>query len=114
MIETMTTRKDKMYAAAGEGFINATDLADYLVKKGQPFRSAYKTVGQIVGKCVLEGKTLESMTLSEYKEFDDLFDEDLYAEIDLRNCVEKRISAGGTSVASIEVQIDYIKKFLVI
>lgn len=112
MIETMSVRKDKMYAAASEGFINATDLADYLVKKGQPFRSAYKTVGQIVGKCIAEKKTLETLTLPEYKEFDNLFEEDLYAEIDLRNCAEKRISAGGTSVASIEVQIDYIKDFL--
>ncbi len=112
MIETMTVRKDKMYAAASEGFINATDLADYLVKKGQPFRSAYKTVGQIVGKCIAEKKTLETLTLPEYKEFDNLFEEDLYAEIDLRNCAEKRISAGGTSVASIEVQIEYIKEFL--
>ena len=111
MIETMSVRKDKMYAAAGEGFINATDLADYLVKKGQPFRSAYKTVGQIVGKCVAEKKTLETLTLSEYKEFDELFEEDLYQEIDLKNCVEKRISAGGTSVASINTQIEYIKKF---
>ncbi len=112
MIETMTVRKDKMYAAAGEGFINATDLADYLVKKGQPFRSAYKTVGQIVGKCIAEKKTLETLSLPEYKEFDNLFEEDLYTEIDLRNCAEKRISAGGTSVASIEVQLDYIKDFL--
>jgi len=112
MIETMTVRKDKMYAAASEGFINATDLADYLVKKGQPFRSAYKTVGQIVGKCIAEKKTLETLTLSEYKEFDSLFEEDLYAEIDLKNCAEKRISAGGTSIASIEEQIDYVKDFL--
>ena len=112
MIETMTVRKDKMYAAASEGFINATDLADYLVKKGQPFRTAYKTVGQLVGKCIAEKKTLETLTLTEYKEFDALFEDDLYAEIDLRNCAEKRISAGGTSIASIEVQIEYIKDFL--
>ncbi len=112
MIETMSVRKDKMYAAAGEGFINATDLADYLVKKGQPFRAAYKTVGQIVGKCVMEGKTLETLSLSEYKEFDPLFEDDLYAEIDLKNCAEKRISAGGTSIKSIEIQLDYIKNFI--
>ncbi len=112
MIETMAVRKDKMYAAAGEGFINATDLADYLVKKGQPFRAAYKTVGQIVGKCVAEGKTLETLSLSEYKEFDSDFDEDLYAEIDLRNCAEKRISEGGTCIDSIKKQLEYVKNYL--
>ena len=112
MIETMAVRKDKMYAAAGEGFINATDLADYLVKKGQPFRAAYKTVGQIVGKCVAEGKTLETLSLSEYKEFDSDFEEDLYAEIDLRNCAEKRISEGGTCVESIKKQLEYVKNYL--
>ncbi|MBR1969397.1 MAG: argininosuccinate lyase [Clostridia bacterium] len=112
MIETMAVRKDKMYAAAGEGFINATDLADYLVKKGQPFRAAYKTVGQIVGKCVAEGKTLETLTLGEYKEFDNDFEEDLYAEIDLRNCAEKRISEGGTCVESIKKQLEYVKNYI--
>lgn len=111
MIETMSVRKDNMYKAASEGFINATDLADYLVKKGRPFRSAYKSVGQIVAKCIAEKKTLETLTLSEYKEFDDLFENDLYNEIDLKTCVEKRISAGGTSVSSIDAQIEYIMNF---
>ncbi|MEE0867035.1 MAG: argininosuccinate lyase [Clostridia bacterium] len=111
MIETMTVRKDKMYAAAGEGFINATDLADYLVKKGLPFRTAYKIVGQIVGKCIENKKTLETLSLEEYKAFHELFDNDLYEEIDLRTCACKRTSQGGTSPQSIEVQLQYIKKY---
>ena len=111
MIETMSVRKDRMYAAAEEGFINATDLADYLVKKGRPFRSAYKTVGQIVAKCIDTKKALESLPLESYKEFDDLFEKDLYDEIDLRACAEKRISEGGTSIASIEKQLEYIKNY---
>ena len=112
MIETMTVRKDKMYAAAGEGFINATDLADYLVRKGRPFRTAYKTVGQIVAQCIQCGKTLETYPLEEYKKADELFENDLYDDIDLRTCVEKRISAGGTGAASIEKQLEYVKSFI--
>ena len=110
MLATMTARPDNMKKAAQGGFINATDLADYLVKKGLPFRSAYKISGQIVAKCIAEGKVLETLSLPEYKEFSDLFEEDLYQEIDLLTCVEKRISEGGTSVASVEAQIAYAKE----
>ena len=110
MLATMNSRPDNMKKAAQGGFINATDLADYLVKKGLPFRSAYKISGQIVAKCIAEGKVLETLTLPEYKEFSDLFENDLYQEIDLLTCVEKRISEGGTSVASVEAQIAYIKE----
>ncbi len=112
MVATMTVRTDNMKKAAQTGFINATDLADYLVKKGLPFRSAYKISGQIVAKCIAEGKILETMTLEEYKVFSDLFEQDIYADIDLSACVEKRISAGGTSVASVEQQIAYVKEML--
>ena len=112
MIETMSVRKDKMYAAAGEGFINATDLADYLVKKGRPFRSAYKTVGQIVADCIDKKCTLETYPLEGYKAFDELFENDLYADIDLRTCAEKRTSEGGTSVNSVENQLEFIKKYI--
>ena len=112
MIESMQVCKENMLAAAKKGFINATDLADYLVKKGLPFRSAYKLSGQIVAKCIAEGKVLEGLSLEEYKEFSPLFDEDLYGEIDLSTCVEKRISEGGTSKASIEAQIAFVKEKL--
>lgn len=112
MISTMTVNKENMKAAAQKGFINATDLADYLVKKGLPFRSAYKISGQIVAKCIAEGKVLETLTLDEYKEFSPLFEDDLYGEIDLLTCVEKRISEGGTSPSSVETQISYVKEKL--
>ena len=112
MIETMTAKPENMKKAAQTGFINATDLADYLVKKGLHFRSAYKISGELVAKCIAEHTVLEELPLEVYKEFSDLFEEDLYHEIDLTTCVEKRISQGGTSVASVEAQIAYVKEAL--
>ena len=112
MLATMTARPDNMKKAAQGGFINATDLADYLVKKGMPFRSAYKISGQIVAQCIQEGLVLETLPLSEYQKHSDLFAEDLYQDIDLLTCVEKRISEGGTSVSSVEAQIAYVKENL--
>ena len=112
LLATMKARPENMKKAAQGGFINATDLADYLVKKGLPFRSAYKISGQIVAKCIAEGKVLETLSLDEYKAFSDLFAEDLYQDIDLLTCVEKRISEGGTSAASVEAQIAYVKERL--
>ncbi len=109
MIKTMTVLKDNMLRAAQKGFINATDLADYMVKKGMPFRTAYKIVGNIVAYCIENNITLEEMELSDYKKFDDIFDEGLYNEIDLKTCVEKRISQGGTGLASVEKQIEFVK-----
>ena len=110
MIKTMKANTLNMKKAAQKGFINATDLADYLVKRGLPFRSAYKISGQLVAKCIKEDKVLENLTLSEYKEFSELFEEDLYKEIDLLTCVEKRISKGGTGIKSVEEQINYVKQ----
>ncbi len=112
MVATMAVCEDNMKAAAQKGFINATDLADYMVKKGLPFRSAYKISGQIVAECIRSGKVLEELTLAEYKAYDDLFEEDVFEAIDLQVCVEKRISEGGTSVKSVEQQIDYVKGVL--
>ena len=112
MLATMTSRPENMKKAAQGGFINATDLADYLVKKGLPFRSAYKISGQIVAQCIREGKVLETLELSEYQKYSDLFEEDLYNDIDLLTCVEKRISEGGTSVSSVEAQMAFVKEKL--
>lgn len=112
MIETLTANTDNMKKAAQEGFINATDLADYLCKKGMPFRTAYKISGSIVAFCIKEKKVLEDLTLEEYKSFSELFCQDVYKDIDLSVCVEKRISEGGTSVASVEKQIKYVKEIL--
>ncbi len=112
MVRTMRARPDRMLEAARGGFINATDLADYLVKKGLPFRSAYMISGQIVAKCMAGGKVLEDLPLEEYKKFSPLFAEDLYPEIDIRSCMEKRISEGGTSLKSVEAQIAAIEEVL--
>ena len=112
MLRTLKTIPENMKKAAQGGFINATDLADYLVKKGLPFRSAYKISGQLVAKCIQEGCVLEDLKLETYKEFSELFAEDLYNEIDLLTCVEKRISQGGTCIASVEQQLQYVQEKL--
>ncbi|MBQ4097924.1 MAG: argininosuccinate lyase [Clostridia bacterium] len=109
MINGMKVIKENMHLAAQKGFINATDLADYLVKKGLPFRSAYKISGTIVGDCIASGKVLESLTLEEYKKYSELFDNDLYEAISLETCVNKRISEGGTSPKSVEKQIEFVR-----
>ena len=112
MIRTMKVKADNMYRAAQEGFINATDLADYLTKKGMPFRSAYKTVGQIVAECIEKKLVLDNLSLEEYRAHSGLFGEDLYDEISLETCVSKRLSEGGTSVNSVEAQIAYVREEL--
>ena len=112
MIRTMTVHEDNMLSAAQKGFINATDLADYLVKKGLPFRSAYKIAGQIVAKCMADGQVLETLPLESYQAFSPLFEADLYSCIDLRACVEKRVSQGGTSLRSVEMQLSWVEEQL--
>ena len=108
MISSVKVIPENMRKAAQNGFINATDLADYLVKKGMPFRDAYKISGQIVADCIANGLVLETYPLESYQNYSTLFTEDVYQEIDLTNCVEKRISEGGPSAASIDQQIDYV------
>ncbi|MBQ7671167.1 MAG: argininosuccinate lyase [Clostridia bacterium] len=109
MVETMKINRDAMFAAAKKGFINATDLADYMAKKGVPFRVAYRAAGDIVAYCTKNGKTLEELTLDEYKQFSDVIDSDVYGDIDLKVCVEKRISEGGCGATSVAKQIEYLK-----
>ena len=110
MISTMKARPDAMKKAAQRGFINATDLADYLVRKGLPFRSAYKISGAIVGDCVKTGAVLEELPLETYKQYSELFEAGVYEAIDLTACVEKRTSEGGP--ARVQEQIDYVKECL--
>ena len=112
MVATMTANTQNMKRAAQTGFINATDLADYLVKKGLPFRSAYKVSGQLVALCIQKNTVLEELPLATYREYSPLFEEDVYQDIDLVTCVEKRISEGGTSVASVRAQIAYVREVL--
>ncbi len=112
MIKTMAPIKENMYAAATKGFINATDLADYLTKKGMPFRSAYKIVGTIVSECIKKNITLDQMSLDDYKKHSDIFESDLYTEISLETCISKRISKGSTGYESVKEQIQYVTELL--
>ena len=112
MIETMKPLRENMYNASKRGFINATDLADYLTKKGMPFRTAYKTVGTIVAECIKANTTLDEMPLDAYKKHSDVFDADLFEEISLETCVRKRISEGSTGYESVAHQIEYVAKFI--
>ena len=112
MIRTMKVKSENMYLAAQRGFINATDLADYLTKRGMPFRTAYKAVGSIVSDCIARGIVLEDMTLDEYQKYSELFSEDLYEEISLKTCVAKRISEGATGYDSVEIQLQNFNDFL--
>ena len=112
MLQTMKTRKDKMYKAAQEGFINATDLADYLTRKGMPFRAAYKLTGSLVAECIRTGQVLETVPLERYRELSDLFEQDVYEAIDLKTCGAKRISEGGTGKSSVQAQIQYIRSIV--
>lgn len=112
MISEMKAVPESMINAAKRGFINATDVADYLAKKGEPFRSAYKISGKLVAHCIEHGCVLEDIDIDVYKKFSPLFDDDIYEAIDLKTCVEKRISEGGTSVRSVEGQIEYIREYL--
>ena len=109
MIKSMNVIKENMRQAAEKGFINATDLADYLVKKGLPFRTAYKISGSIVAYCIKTNKVLETLTLDEYNSYSELIGQDVYDFISLDTCVKKRISEGGTSPESVLKQIEYIK-----
>ena len=112
MLDTMTVLPENMRAAAGRGFINATDCADYLTKKGMPFRDAYTVVGRLVAACTAQGKTLDDLTLEELKAASDLFDEDVYETLKLENCMALRASFGGPAVSETQRQIEEIRAFV--
>ena len=109
MIRTMRVLPQNMRAAANKGFINATDCADYLTKKGMPFRDAYTTVGDLVYHCTESGKTLEDLTLEELKTISPLFEEDVFAALNMENCAAQRASFGGPAKAETTRQINYIR-----
>ena len=112
MIRTMRVLPQNMRAAANQGFINATDCADYLTKKGMPFRDAYTTVGDLVYHCTESGKTLEDLTLEELKTISPLFEEDVFAALNMENCAAQRASFGGPAKAETTRQIAYIRQFI--
>jgi len=110
MLQSITVNADKMRAAAAGGFINATDCADYLTAKGLPFRDAYRITGDIVSYCSNSSKTLEGLTLEEYKGFSPIFEEDIFTAVDLDTCVKKRQSPSGTAPERVLEQAALIKK----
>ena len=112
MLSTASFNKDKMRASAGFGFINATDCADYLVKKGLPFRSAYKIVGELVAVCIEKGYSFETLPLDEYKAVSDVFENDVYKAVDLDVCVNGRNVPGGPAKVAVEKQIANLEKFI--
>ena len=112
MLETMRVNTENMRSAAAKGFINATDCADYLVGKGLPFRSAYKVVGSLVAYLINANKTLESAGLDDYKQFSDLFENDVDEAINLDNCVRKRACLGGTCPEQVAAQIESVRSQL--
>ncbi len=112
MFATMTVRVDRLRKAASKGFINATDCADYLVKKGMPFRDAYKVSGTLVAYCIDNDKTLEELSLDEFNAVCDKFDKDVYEAIDLLNCVNGRKVHGGPAKESVLYQISLCDKFI--
>jgi len=112
MLDTMTVLKQNMYKAAQKGFINATDCADWLVKKGMPFRDAYKITGTLVAKCIEMNTVLEELDIKEYKKVCDLFDDDIYNAVNLVNCLNGRRVPGGPAPEQVEKQIEVITKIL--
>ncbi len=112
MLRTMTVLKDNMRAAAARGFINATDCADYLTKKGVPFRDAYKATGTLVARCIELDTTLDALPIEEYRAVSDQFGEDVYQAIDLAACVAGRRSMGGPAPEEVERQIETMERLL--
>jgi argininosuccinate lyase len=112
MVDVMEVNEERMYESAKQGYINATDLADYLVVKGMPFRDAYNVSGRVVSYCLGRGCALEELPLEEFRQFSNMIDEDIYKRLELKTCVERRNSAGGTSPASLRKQIEYIRSII--
>ena len=112
MIATMTVNKEKMKKSAAGGFTNATDVADYLVKKGMAFRNAHEVVGRIVLYCIDKDICIDDLSMEEFKDFSPIFDEDVYEAINLLTCVEERKVIGGPSSSSVKIQLEYLEKFI--
>ena len=112
MLATMTVKKDNMLRGAKGGFTNATDVADYLVKKGLPFREAHSVVGQMVYYAVTENKNLDDFTMDEFKRFSDIIDEDIYEAISMDTCVNGRKITGGPAKETAEAAIKAARGFI--
>ena len=108
MISTVTFNKDRMKAAVKNGFMNATDAADYLVSKGIPFRDCHEIIGRLVLYCINENTAIEDLSLETLKTFSDKFEADIYENIDPAACIKAKLSAGSTSFESVKKQLDDI------
>jgi len=112
MVETMKINRDNMLNAAKSGFTNATDIADYLVKKGVPFRDSHNITGKLVAYCIGHKKDISELTMEEFKSFSPYFEDDIYSEITLEACVNGRKLAGGPAKESVKASIAKVKKLL--
>jgi len=112
MIATMKINKERMFDGAGGGFTNATDAADYLVKKGMPFREAHEVIGKMVLYAINNNKALSEFTMDEFKKCSDIIDDDIYEAIDLRTCVNERRIPGGPAGEAVAKSIEAGEKFL--
>lgn len=110
MLATMQIRKERMLDGAKGGFTNATDAADYLVKKGMPFRDAHAVIGKIVAYCLDKNKVIDALSLEEFLQFSDIFQEDVYEAISLDTCVNQRKLTGGPAVETVKAAIAYYRK----
>ncbi len=112
MLESMTFQQEKMETSAMMGFTNATDAADYLVKKGVPFRDAHSIIGRLVLYCIDKGTSIDALTIEELKQISTVFEEDVYREISLETCVEKRLTHGAPSAQMMKKQVEANAKYL--
>ena len=112
MLDTISVNEDKIYTSMRSGFLNATDVADYLAKNNMPFRQAHKITGEIVSYCENKNITIEDLSLEEFQNFSKVFQKDILSEITIENCVNKRNSFGGTSIKNVQMQIENAKKYL--
>ena len=112
MLDTITINEEKIFISMKTGFLNATDVADYLAKHDIPFRQAHKITGEIVSYCENNNITIDDMSLEDFQKFSKIFKEDILTEITIKNCVNKRNSFGGTSIKNVEMQIENAKKYL--
>lgn len=112
MLETIKVKKQSMYKAAQGGFTNATDVADYLVKRGVPFRSAHEIIGKMVLYCIQTNKALDELTMDEFSSFSGAIQQDVYEEISLEKCVSGRNLPGGPAKESVQATIDSAKLFI--
>jgi len=112
MISTMKVNKEKMYQGAGGGFTNATDAADYLVKKGMPFREAHEVIGKMVIYAIKNNKALSEFSMEEFKACSDIIEEDIYGAIDLKTCVSDRKLIGGPAREAVKYAIEKGEEFI--